>query len=104
MKTLAYPTQVWGSVSDSLSLFLLSEVFLVDSDRRNWELYFSVAKLKTSSCMWFHQGETPLDIAINQNNGDLVKKLREMQVAAQAIKQSIMGRYTTNKVIGWSSL
>ncbi|BFZ04808.1 hypothetical protein BsWGS_07847 [Bradybaena similaris] len=43
------------------------------------------------------KGETPLDIAINQSNGDLVKKLREMQAAAQAAKQTILGKYTSNK-------
>ncbi|RUS80345.1 hypothetical protein EGW08_011884 [Elysia chlorotica] len=43
------------------------------------------------------RGDTPLDIAIKMSNGDLVKKLRDMQAAAQAAKQSLLGRLAANK-------
>ena len=47
---------------------------------------------------WSFQGDTPLDIAIKMSNGELVKKLRDMQAAAQAAKQSLLGRLAANRV------
>ncbi|XP_059142261.1 palmitoyltransferase ZDHHC17-like [Physella acuta] len=44
------------------------------------------------------KNETPLDIAINQSNSDLVFKLRQLQAAAEATKKSVLGKYASDKV------